>query len=330
VRAELLPAPHGESRTEGARYEIVDAKLARSAKGRAVAQTVLYSQLLADLQGGIVPRRLHLALGTGELASLKVNDFAAPLIRGFWVEPQAPQPALTCCSLARSPLLRRYGRRLATLRVAARVRGLSPQVRSASVWPGGGWPGKQPGGLRLGAPRLRVTVVAPRVNLPQGCRGKGPKQLSGISSQQGPADPGAGEHPEPVVLDGVADEQPGFRGCDRAGVGTAHGIGDGLRFGRQLRITGQAGTLADVVEDGRPHLAGGQTSETPTGAHVLQFCMQALGQADDGVLAGALRAGHRSAEQAADGGDIDHVPAVGILSSSGTKVRTLCGARPTG
>ena len=81
VRAELIPPPDGEPRPRpdggSPSYEVVDAKLARSAKGRAVAQTAFYSQLLADLQGGFAPRWLHLALGTGELASFKVNDFAA-------------------------------------------------------------------------------------------------------------------------------------------------------------------------------------------------------------------------------------------------------------
>jgi len=79
LRAELIPAPDGESRPDFDRdhYEVVDAKLARSAKGRAVAQTAFYSQLLADVQGGVAPRWLHLALGTGELASFKVVDFAA-------------------------------------------------------------------------------------------------------------------------------------------------------------------------------------------------------------------------------------------------------------
>jgi len=76
VRADLIDAPDGELRPDGARYEVVDAKLARSAKGRAVAQTAFYSQLLADLQPA-APRWLHLALGTGELASFKVADFAA-------------------------------------------------------------------------------------------------------------------------------------------------------------------------------------------------------------------------------------------------------------
>src|SRR5437016_3727058 len=47
VRADLLPAPDGEPRPAGDHYEVVDAKLARSAKARAVLQTAFYSQLLA-------------------------------------------------------------------------------------------------------------------------------------------------------------------------------------------------------------------------------------------------------------------------------------------
>ena len=76
MRADLLPAPDGEPRPDGVHYEVVDAKLARSAKARAVLQTAFYSQLLADVQG-IAPRWMHLALGNGEFASFKVDDFAA-------------------------------------------------------------------------------------------------------------------------------------------------------------------------------------------------------------------------------------------------------------
>ena len=76
LAGDLLPAPDGEPRPAGIHYEVVDAKLARSAKARAVLQTVFYSQLLADVQG-IAPRWMHLALGNGEFASFKVNDFAA-------------------------------------------------------------------------------------------------------------------------------------------------------------------------------------------------------------------------------------------------------------
>src|SRR5690349_2807107 len=76
VRADLLPARDGEPRPDGIHYEVVDAKLARSAKARAVLQTALYSHLLADVQA-IAPRWMHLALGHGEFASFKVDDFAA-------------------------------------------------------------------------------------------------------------------------------------------------------------------------------------------------------------------------------------------------------------
>jgi hypothetical protein len=64
VRADLLPAPDGEPRPGGIHYEVVDAKLARSAKARAVLQET-------------EPRWMHLALGDGEFASFKVSEFAA-------------------------------------------------------------------------------------------------------------------------------------------------------------------------------------------------------------------------------------------------------------
>jgi predicted RecB family nuclease len=103
VRAELLPdqrlgpgqAPKG--------YEVVDAKLARTAKARAVLQTAFYSKLLADLQGG-EPQRMHLALGDGEVSTFRVADVAAyerqirRLLELFIVEdlgdipPGAPYP----------------------------------------------------------------------------------------------------------------------------------------------------------------------------------------------------------------------------------------------
>jgi predicted RecB family nuclease len=76
VRAGLLPAPDGEPRPAVDHYEVLDAKLARSAEARAVAQVAFYSDLLADAQG-IRPRWMHLALGDGEFTSLKVGDYAA-------------------------------------------------------------------------------------------------------------------------------------------------------------------------------------------------------------------------------------------------------------
>ena len=76
VRADLLAAPDGEPRPGGRHYEVVDAKLARTAKARAVLQTAFYSRLLAELQG-TEPRWMHLALGNGEFVPFKVRDFAA-------------------------------------------------------------------------------------------------------------------------------------------------------------------------------------------------------------------------------------------------------------
>jgi predicted RecB family nuclease len=76
VRADLLAAPDGEARPAGRHYEVVDAKLARTAKARAVLQTAFYSRLLAELQG-TEPRWMHLALGNGEFVPFKVRDFAA-------------------------------------------------------------------------------------------------------------------------------------------------------------------------------------------------------------------------------------------------------------
>lgn len=76
VRAHLLTAPDDKPRQAGLHYEVVDAKLARTAKARAVAQTAFYSHLLASLQD-MSPRWMHLALGNGQFTSLKVGDYAA-------------------------------------------------------------------------------------------------------------------------------------------------------------------------------------------------------------------------------------------------------------
>ena len=76
VRADLLAAPDGEPRPGGVHYEVVDAKLARSAKARAVLHASFYSHLLAGLQG-VEPRWMHLALGNGEFVRFKVSDYAA-------------------------------------------------------------------------------------------------------------------------------------------------------------------------------------------------------------------------------------------------------------
>jgi uncharacterized protein len=92
VRADLLDGQDG--------YEVVDAKLARSAKARAVLQTTFYSALLAE-QTGTPPRRMHLALGGGEMATFELADFAAyerqvgRMLNEFVQPPPAFPPADT-------------------------------------------------------------------------------------------------------------------------------------------------------------------------------------------------------------------------------------------
>ena len=76
VRADLLPPGEDTRDRTAGRYEVVDAKLARTAKARAVLQTAFYSSLLSELQGA-EPRWMHLALGNGEFSSFRVTDFAA-------------------------------------------------------------------------------------------------------------------------------------------------------------------------------------------------------------------------------------------------------------
>ncbi len=75
VRADILPPGDGAQNDIPAMYEVVDAKLARTAKARAVLQTAFYSSLLAELQG-VQPRRMHLALGNGDFSSFRVAEFA--------------------------------------------------------------------------------------------------------------------------------------------------------------------------------------------------------------------------------------------------------------
>ena len=59
-------------------YEVVDTKLARSAKAAALLQTCLYSELLARLQGAD-PEWMHLVLGDGARLRFRVADYQAYL-----------------------------------------------------------------------------------------------------------------------------------------------------------------------------------------------------------------------------------------------------------
>ena len=74
VRSDRVPGADGSATSS--RYEVVDAKLARSAKARAVLQALFYSHLLAEVRGE-VPTQVHLALGNREFAPFRVADYAA-------------------------------------------------------------------------------------------------------------------------------------------------------------------------------------------------------------------------------------------------------------
>lgn len=73
VRSDLLD---DDASDRSSIYEVVDAKLARTAKGRAVLQTTFYTRLLSAATG-TTPSRMHLWLGHGEVVSYRVSDFAA-------------------------------------------------------------------------------------------------------------------------------------------------------------------------------------------------------------------------------------------------------------
>jgi uncharacterized protein len=55
-------------------YEVVDTKLARTAKPKHVVQLSLYSQMIASIQGR-VPENIHVVVGDGSMLSLRLNDF---------------------------------------------------------------------------------------------------------------------------------------------------------------------------------------------------------------------------------------------------------------
>ncbi|MFN8175841.1 MAG: TM0106 family RecB-like putative nuclease [Solirubrobacteraceae bacterium] len=57
-------------------YEVLDTKLARSAKPYFVLQLCCYSEMVAAVQG-VMPAEMHVVLGTGERKSFRIEEFAA-------------------------------------------------------------------------------------------------------------------------------------------------------------------------------------------------------------------------------------------------------------
>jgi uncharacterized protein len=79
-RADFLRRVESPSRLGAHSYEVLDTKLARSAKAKFVIQLAFYSDLLADVQG-IEPRMMHLALGDGTERSYRVANYSHYLRR---------------------------------------------------------------------------------------------------------------------------------------------------------------------------------------------------------------------------------------------------------
>lgn len=88
-------------------YEVADTKLKRKPAPKHVLQLVLYSDMLAEVQG-MAPEFAHVELGTGERATLWLADFAdyarqaRDRLEGFLADPQPTRPIpIADCSLCR-------------------------------------------------------------------------------------------------------------------------------------------------------------------------------------------------------------------------------------
>src|SRR5438270_13814827 len=76
--ADFLEKVDAPSELGAHSYEVVDTKLARSAKAAALLQTSLYSELVAEMHGRS-PAWMHLALGDGTRPRFRVSHYRAYL-----------------------------------------------------------------------------------------------------------------------------------------------------------------------------------------------------------------------------------------------------------
>ena len=88
-------------------YEVTDTKLKRKAHPKHVLQLVLYSDLLAEIQG-VMPEHAHVQLGNGTRATLRLADYAhyargaRAKLEAFVASPQPTRPVPCAdCSLCR-------------------------------------------------------------------------------------------------------------------------------------------------------------------------------------------------------------------------------------
>lgn len=88
-------------------YEVTDTKLKRRPHPKHVLQLVLYSDLLAEIQG-VVPQFAHIELGDGTRATLRISDYASyarmarERLEDFVANPQSTRPVpCSDCGLCR-------------------------------------------------------------------------------------------------------------------------------------------------------------------------------------------------------------------------------------
>jgi len=105
--SDFLLRVNNPSTTQGFSYEVADTKLKRRPHPRHVLQLVLYSDLLAEVQG-VAPELSHVELGTGERETVRLADYAhyaraaRARLEAFVADPQPTRP-IPCadCGLCR-------------------------------------------------------------------------------------------------------------------------------------------------------------------------------------------------------------------------------------
>ena len=105
--SDFLLRVDNPSMAQGFSYEVVDTKLKRKLHPKHVLQLVLYSDLLAEVQG-VAPEFAHVELGTGERETLRLADYAdyaraaRARLEAFVADPQPTRP-IPCadCGLCR-------------------------------------------------------------------------------------------------------------------------------------------------------------------------------------------------------------------------------------
>jgi|HubBroStandDraft_5_1064220.scaffolds.fasta_scaffold03645_2 predicted RecB family nuclease len=76
-RADFLQRIDDADSSRGFGYEVLDTKLARSAKAGFLVQLCAYNEHVARLQGDVMPRSMRVVLGSGEERRFNVGDYIA-------------------------------------------------------------------------------------------------------------------------------------------------------------------------------------------------------------------------------------------------------------